>query len=340
MTWECQKGHTYESVVASRLRNIDGCPVCYGRQVLQGFNDLATVSPQLAAEAFGWDPRTVTRGSGKKQKWQCQLGPVFASTVAERSLGNGCPFCSGRRVLAGFNDLVTTHPDLAAEAIGWDPRTVTAGSNKRQDWKCRLGHQWTSLVTQRVGGSGCPYCSGHKVLAGFNDLVTTHPDLAAEATGWDPTTKSKGSDFKLSWICNKGHNYKSTISNRVAGNGCPTCANFGFSPGREGWVYLVLNNELDLLQIGITNTPEQRLKQHQKSGFDQLLDLRGPMDGEFVRRTEISILKSLRKRDAVFARDAIDARFSGFTESWTRSSLPVTTIRQLLDLVEIDEIAL
>ena len=28
----------------------------------------------------------------------------------------------------------------------------------------------------------CPYCSGHRVLAGFNDLASQHPELLAE---WD-----------------------------------------------------------------------------------------------------------------------------------------------------------
>ena len=31
--------------------------------------------------------------------------------------------------------------------------------------------------------SGCPYCSGRKVLAGYNDLATTHPGIAAM---WHP----------------------------------------------------------------------------------------------------------------------------------------------------------
>jgi hypothetical protein len=34
---------------------------------LQGFNDLATTHPELAKEAFGWDPTKVSRGSAKKQ---------------------------------------------------------------------------------------------------------------------------------------------------------------------------------------------------------------------------------------------------------------------------------
>ena len=31
----------------------------------------------------------------------------------------------------GVNDLATLHPEVAAEADGWDPSTVTSGSNKK-----------------------------------------------------------------------------------------------------------------------------------------------------------------------------------------------------------------
>ncbi len=31
----------------------------------------------------------------------------------------------------GVNDLATLHPEIAAEADGWDPKTITPGSNKK-----------------------------------------------------------------------------------------------------------------------------------------------------------------------------------------------------------------
>ena len=61
------------------------------------------------------------------------------------------------------------------------------------------------------------------------------------------------------------------------------------------------------------------------------------MDGQLARSTEIAILKSLKKRKAIFSTDHVKLRFSGFTESWAQSSISVSTIRQLLDFVEEDE---
>ena len=35
--------------------------------------------------------------------------------------------------------IAETHPELAAQADGWDPTTLTAGSNKKRTWKICWG---------------------------------------------------------------------------------------------------------------------------------------------------------------------------------------------------------
>ena len=61
-----------------------------------------------------------------------------------------------------------------------NPSQLTLGSNKKVWWKCEKGHEWQSTSNNRSSGNGCPYCSGKKVLRGYNDLVTTNPVLACE----------------------------------------------------------------------------------------------------------------------------------------------------------------
>ena len=102
------------------------------------------------------------------------------------------PYCGDRKVLKGYNDLRTTHPEIARE---WNkerngdlkPTNVITSSNKRVWWKCKEGHEWSGLIVNRArrgkADPGCPYCSGRKVLAGYNDLATTHPDMTAM---WHP----------------------------------------------------------------------------------------------------------------------------------------------------------
>jgi len=161
--WKCNMGHLYSSVVASRTTNGNGCPICAGQEVLTGFNDLKTKFPDIAAEAYGWDPSTVVAGTMQKKHWKCNKGHIYPTSVSSRThMGSGCPFCDNKQVLAGFNDLQTKFPDIAAEAYEWDPSTVVAGTHQKQDWKCKEGHIYSSSVNGRTSnGSGCPTCAEH-----------------------------------------------------------------------------------------------------------------------------------------------------------------------------------
>ena len=93
---------------------------------------LSKTHPKLAKEAYGWDPSSITAGSGKKVKWKCKQGHIYQSAVRQRtSQVSNCPVCGNKKILPGFNDLKTTHPELAKEAFGWDPKTIGFGSGKK-----------------------------------------------------------------------------------------------------------------------------------------------------------------------------------------------------------------
>ena len=224
--WVDQHGHRWQARVNSRTGPAQqGCPYCSGKRALPGQTDLATTHPALAAEAEAWDPTQVKAHSNRKLSWRCALGHVWQATPNNRAKGTGCPICSGRQVLAGYNDLATLRPDIAKEADGWDPATVTIGSRQRVWWRCAEGHRWKVAVSDRVATQGCAVCSGHKVLAGHNDLATTHPELALEIDQVNPPCVSAGSSTELQWRCAEGHTWRARVSHRVRGTGCPTCAN-------------------------------------------------------------------------------------------------------------------
>ena len=73
--------------------------------------------------------------------------------------------------------LSVTHPELAKEADGWDPSSVTAGINRILPWKCTKSHFWSASVFRRAQGAACPICSNRKIEPGFNDFASTHPEL-------------------------------------------------------------------------------------------------------------------------------------------------------------------
>lgn len=45
--WKCKKGHSYFKAPNSRTNLGTGCPICANKEVLIGYNDLATVRPDL-----------------------------------------------------------------------------------------------------------------------------------------------------------------------------------------------------------------------------------------------------------------------------------------------------
>jgi hypothetical protein len=171
----------------------------------------------------------------------------------------------------------------------------------------------------------------------LNDLATTHPELAKEAHGWDPTAVIAGSHKLRSWICQYGHSWKAQPNNRTSSmSGCPSCADYGIDPNKETWLYLIENYEMNMYQIGITNTPKRRLGEHSKGGWE-VIELRGPMDGQLTKKLEIDCLHALEKRGAVLGHKAGIDKFDGYSEAWTKRSLNVTSIKQILDWVYEDE---
>jgi plastocyanin len=337
--WRCSAGHTYEASPKERTSHETGCPFCTGRKVLSGFNDVFTTHPKIALELVDIDPRKVSAGMSRTANWKCHLGHVYKAKISDRcgSHKSGCPICSGRKVLKGFNDLQTVAPSVASGAHGWDPSTLTISSGRKMEWICEKNHVFKQVVADRTGQNrGCPVCSGRYVLAGFNDLATLRPEIAAQADGWDPSTVTVSSGRKKRWICENGHKYWSMVASRTGGTGCPSCARFGFDPNKEGWLYLIDQDDLQMLQIGISNFPENRLSQHATHGWE-VIEVRGPMEGHLVQKLETAILHAVERRGALLGHKAHIEKFDGYSEAWTKDSLSVTSFKQLLDWVYQDD---
>ena len=114
------------------------------------------------------------------------------------------------------------------------PDRVAFASRMKVWWQCGHGHVWESRVDSRSQrGSGCPYCSNHTLLPGYNDLASQNPELTAE---WyqplngslTPKQVLHSSHRKAWWQCTLGHVWKTEILVRtVGGHGCPICAGQG-----------------------------------------------------------------------------------------------------------------
>ena len=250
--WRCKNGHEWMAVIASRNNGV-GCPFCSGKRSWTGFNDLKTKCPDVAKE---WNyekneikgPEYIAYSSNKKVWWKCSVcGFEWQSKVNNRTsnLHTGCPKCAKNlnkqvetsRVnrIKKRGSLLKQYPLLCRE---WDydknliaPSEVTSGSKCKVWWICPKGHSYQADVNKRTGKkpTACPYCSGRKILRGYNDLATRYPTIVEE---WDyekniilPTAIGSGSNRKVWWKCKKcGREWEATPNKRVGRNqGCPYC---------------------------------------------------------------------------------------------------------------------
>lgn len=239
--WKCSKNHEWKTAIHNRTIGKTNCPYCCNKRVLAGFNDLLSTHPNLS-KTWNYEknkdlhPTEVTCFSKKKAWWKCDKGHEWEEQIRGMSAGAGCPYCSNRKLLTGYNDLVTRQPKLAKE---WNyeknrnilPNEVTYCSSKKVWWKCRKGHEWEAQIRSREVGGGCPYCSNRRLLVGYNDLLTTDPQLAKE---WDsekngslgPQNVMRGSGIKVWWKCTKGHEWITAPNKRTTEQtGCPVCSN-------------------------------------------------------------------------------------------------------------------
>ena len=239
--WRCAKGHSWKASINNRTSAKSSCPYCAGQRVIPGETDFATKFPELLHE---WnyekntdiDPQNISPAKKIKVWWKCSKGHEWQATIGDRTRETGCPICSNRIVLVGYNDLESQRPDVAKE---WDyeknfplkPNQCTYTSGKEVWWKCSNGHSWQADIYRRSTGVGCPYCSGRNVSSGETDLKTLYPLIAAE---WDytknegllPSQIHYGSNKKVWWKCEKGHSWIAPVYKRTKNNSsCPICSN-------------------------------------------------------------------------------------------------------------------
>lgn len=179
----------------------------------------------------------ITSKNGNKAWWICKKceGEWFA-TIASRTDNHGCPYCSGRLVKKGINDLETLCSEIASE---WHPTKngtlkpyeVSIKSSKKVWWLGKCGHEWCALISNRTNGSGCPKCKLSAVSSFpeqaiyyymkkiYSDTLTRDAHLGVELDIYIPSIKvaieydgeawhkgkKKEHDIKKNNICNQNN---------------------------------------------------------------------------------------------------------------------------------------
>jgi len=177
--FKCVNGHSWIQKI-NQINRGSQCPYCTHKRVDIGKTDMETLFPDITTiwnynKNYPTLPSDIFPYSIKKYWWRCLLGHEWIAHPGKligyykKTKKWGCPYCSNRRVLVGFNDIQTQRPDLAIEwdyerNIGFGPEDVTVGSNLIVNWVDEFGHRWRTRITHRIqDGTNCPICNESKL---------------------------------------------------------------------------------------------------------------------------------------------------------------------------------
>lgn len=250
--WKCPEyPHTFTATVSNAVRGVS-CAVCGNRELLRGFNDLAShphahefdlLKTEKFSEDFGWQehelkPEQIRVSDKRRVWWRCSKNDNHSwDTSLSARLGNdsGCPFCAGNRVSPGENDLATRFAELVPE---WSSRNsvtpgqVAFGSQQKVWWICPENKD--------------------------------HPD-------YETTPKNR-----------TGPN----------STGCPDCNTGGFETSKPAYLYLIEHPDFDALKIGISNIDSRpnRLQVWESRGW-KLIARWEDIYGKTIKDTEQRVLR-------------------------------------------------
>jgi hypothetical protein len=194
LEWECKKGHRWKATPSAIKNSAAWCRECrFSLSAMQSF-----------AESRGWKCLSSEYVNAKTNlEWECGKGHQWKATPNNiTNHGRGCPICAGRnKTILDIQAIAKSHGGkcLSKEYIN---------AKTKLEWECKEGHVWKDYLAQVMDRS--TFC-----LACKSSIAVIHPEIAAEAHGWNPIKVSRGSNEKLYWKCNKGHIYKMSPKNRT-----------------------------------------------------------------------------------------------------------------------------
>lgn len=187
LPWTCPAGHIWETQAGNVIGRGRLCPYCENRELLKGFNDLATFSPGIEEWMPSASPFEVLMKTHLRQTLTCPAcAASFAYTFSRNYQGSGqdrnkpvCPKCSygdeKRITLETVSPLAyqwysRNNPDSADE--------VNVQKSVKREFVCDEGHVFTkrmdSIKLRR--GISCPHCRSTSGELWLKDLIKANYD--------------------------------------------------------------------------------------------------------------------------------------------------------------------
>ena len=185
-----------------------------------------------------------------KIKCRCKIdGYIWYPIPSNLLRGEGCPKC-GRRSTA--KALLKSYDQFYKELQMINPNIEIIGEYRsmhtKVKCKCKIdGYEWEKAPSEILQGKGCPLCSNKVVVAGINDIATTHPGIVMYFKNKQESKEYvSGSRKYVDFICPDCGYEKNMRVNHLVNDGfaCPKCGDGVSYPNK------FIRAMLDQLDVG------------------------------------------------------------------------------------------
>jgi len=221
LEWECANGHKF-SATAAHMKQKMGCSICYKEEIKNTY--LQEVN-KIAVSKGGKCVSTEYLNNFTHLEFRCKNGHAFFANANNIKSGWWCKFCSG----SAKHD-IELFQKIAKDKGGKLLSKEYINVDSSLDWQCKNGHKFhLSGYLVKNKNKWCPHCNAGKDVAivpvgqkFLYDIEDMHK-LAKEKGGLCLSKKFEGSNTKLKWQCNEGHEWLATPVKIRFGSWCKIC---------------------------------------------------------------------------------------------------------------------
>ena len=209
LLFQCGDGHKPFEMTFNSIKQGHWCPHCAGN-ARPSIKDLR----KLASKKGGRLLSTKYINARDPLEWECRMAHRWKASAANVKSGSWCPTC------AGNTPLTIDAARLVAAAHGGKCLSLTMrNAHDHLQWRCAVGHEWSSEYNSVKKGQWCPDCAGNRRKTIY-DMQT----VAKERGGKCLSTQYKNNKTLMTWQCANGHVWDDTpdrVMNR--GRWCHQC---------------------------------------------------------------------------------------------------------------------
>jgi hypothetical protein len=241
-----------------------------------------------------------------KTVFVCEQGHEWLVRPNDVLNGHGCPECAGLN--RSTQEKVNTQLATNGRTIRMVGEYISALT--KSTFRCAEEHEWEATPNAILRGRGCPTCYDNTLTAVIVNERLINQGRTIKLIG-DYVNNYEHTTF----TCGEGHTWLAATGLVLNGSGCPSCAQYGYSQSKPGYMYVIRYD--DYIKYGITNNLESRLSSHRKWGEFTIVHSSRVEDGRVPYRLERMIKKTLGGN--FVSRDIME---NGFTETLSLERLP------------------